>query len=559
MKKTHLLFIVAMLLPLHSKTLLNCGGGSDDDFLSPTGTTEETDPPVPVAELPDMKVVVFDLNPTREADLFYIRSAYNEQKDLIVLYRQNSNGVISLKSVYIGSSELSDAEMMEGGGVSFDLHDSTAPLFGASQYWHLFAQHGYIVPTINNSVGLTAGDVGAVYRDQAGRGYTIGNVTASKITLLPILGHDERNRDIRRWQSPSSPAITSLTHISGGVKPTIFSPTGYGYTQLRPVMSSMNRKLVADGKEITAAGTYTAKSLRVSEEQDGYDPATVTTWFPVPDLTSAQVMAHFTWQYDFCGAQCAVHTTIEFRRSVEFQFYGAIQQQTFFDTGDYKAMFMIPKAAPQAGVQLDRPFHSPASTARSYRFYRTPEYMKNADDPIDRMLAFLYNDQTDDYLIGMAAGLSLVGSDTQTATRVGLLPAGTQNPHYRIGLFSPSDRNKFYIAAFTTAPFEGNDYYVPNTLRHDIDYYLSFFDPAENEGQVYWYKDGERYVIYAHCQSQHERQEIRVPAFMEGLSLRVIEQSDDAELLTNTIQNASFSVAYHSNEANYLVVAAEKI
>lgn len=47
---------------------------------------------------------------------------------------------------------------------------------------------------------------------------------------------------------------------------------------------------------------------------------------------------------------------------------GATQQQTFVDTGNYKAMFMIPKAKPQNGVDLEKPFNSPALTSTSYAF-----------------------------------------------------------------------------------------------------------------------------------------------------------------------------------------------
>ncbi|MDO4995412.1 MAG: hypothetical protein Q4E32_10500, partial [Bacteroidales bacterium] len=63
-----------------------------------------------------MKVVVLNLNPTAATDLFYIRTHYNESKDVIVAYRQNENGVITQKSVSIGCKTLSDAQLMGTGG-----------------------------------------------------------------------------------------------------------------------------------------------------------------------------------------------------------------------------------------------------------------------------------------------------------------------------------------------------------------------------------------------------------------------------------------------------------
>lgn len=40
---------------------------------------------------------------------------------------------------------------------------------------------------------------------------------------------------------------------------------------------------------------------------------------------------------------------------------------------------------------------------------------------------------------------------------------------------------------------------------------------------------------------------------MEGLSLEIVEKTDGATLLTETIQNAKFYVSY-TNDANYIVL-----
>ena len=266
-------------------------------------------------------------------------------------------------------------------------------------------------------------------------------------------------------------------------------------------------------------------------------------------------MARFTCSYNFRGANCCVNTTIDIRRKVECQSYGATQQQTFFDTGNYKAMFMIPKAAAKNGVELDIPFNSPNTSATNYEFFRNSTLLKDVNKPIDRLIAFLYNPSTNAYLLGMAAGLSLISVDTTKEKRNANIPISedTTNRHYRLGSFSPSNVNKFYIAAVNTAPFADDNYNFPNTYFKEINYYVSYFDPAENQGQVYWYKDGDKYVIYAHCQSQQDRLEINLPEFMEGLSLEIVEKTDGTTLLTETIQNAKFYVSY-TNDSNYIVL-----
>ena len=448
-----------------------------------------------------------------------------------------------------------------------DHTDSTAALYSTSDdcpFWATYAQHGYPIPIITNNANMDATDVGAEWQDQLGRHYTIGKITAELIYLLPVIyvsdGHNTRD-----WKSPTgSEAIISLTYVSGGSighHTAQITADGYNYVQLQPIMEH-TRKWSADGNPITETGTYYCDEFSVSESQIGYDPATIYDWFGGvdgnPDLTGADITAKFTFSYNYKGAQCAMNTTIAIFKEVITDSYGAIQQQFFYDKGDYKAMFMIPKAKARNGVELDKPFNSPDNSAPSYSFYRTSTYLKDIDDLIDRQIGFLHNPNTDDYLVGMAAGLSLVSGDTIKSKRLSLIPMGDTNIHYRLNSFSPrgTNKNKFYIAAFNTAPYEANGYYLPTTLFKEINCYVCYFDPAENVGQVYWYKDGNSYVIYAHCQSVQSRIPINVPDFMEGLNLTIVEKTYSTDLLTDTIQNGKFFVNYNTNDANYIVLKA---
>lgn len=494
--------------------------------------------------------------------IFYLRSQYNDTKDILLAYYINYNGIISPNAAYVGLNTLTDAELMTPANLVSSHSDSTAPLFQMQLYWHLYAQHGYIIPVVPNTGNLTTADIGALWKDQLDRQYNIGNVVGSSIYLLPVITRGAEGEDTRGWKTPLNPVITSLTHVSGGVVTAPITVASQSTAQLRPIMSHTNRKFYIDGREITEAGDYEGDDFTVSESQIGYDPATVTTWFPTPgvvgqpDLTGALEMARFTWSYNFKGAQCCVNTTIDIRRKVEAQSYGATQQQTFFDNGNYKAMFMIPKAAPQSGVDLEKPFNSPATSSRGYGFYRNTTYLRDVDKPIDRLIAMLHNPNDNTYLVGMAAGLSLVSGETVPAKRNANIPIATDtnNGHQRLGSFSPSNTNKFYIAAVNTAPFADDNYNFPNTYFKEINYYVSYFDPAANPGQLYWYKDGNSYVIYSHCQTIQNRVALNLPEFMEGLNVEIVEQTDNAVLLTETIQNGKLFVSYNTDDANYLVL-----
>lgn len=508
-----------------------------------------------------IKLHVYDTEPGNGANAFYVRAKYNDTKDILLLYYINGNSLLSPKMAYIGANTLSDADLMASANIVSEHSDSTAPLFQSSLYWHLYAQHGYIIPVVSNTVGLTTADIGALWKDQLERQYNIGNVVGSNIYLLPVITRGTEGNDTRGWKTPLNPAITALTHVSGGTVTTPITVASQGTAQLRPIMKHENRKFYIDGRELTEPGDYEGDDFTVSESQIGYDPASIETWFPTPgvvgtpDLTEAVEMARFTWSYNFRGAQCCVNTTIDIRRKVECQSYGATQQQTFVDTGNYKAMFLIPKAKPQNGVDLEKPFNSPALSSTSYGFFRNTTYLQDVDKPIDRLIAMLHNPNDNTYLVGMAAGLSLVSGETIPAKRNANIPIATStDEHQRLGSFSASNRNKFYIAAINTAPFADDGYNLPNTYFKEINYYISYFDPAANPGQCYWYKDGNSYVIYSHCQSVQSRVPLTLPDFMEGLSVEIVEQTDNAVLLTDTVQNGKLFVSYNTDDANYLVL-----
>lgn len=510
-----------------------------------------------------IKLHVYDTEPGRNENAFYVRAKYNDTKDILLLYYINLNTLLSPKTAYIGANTLSDADLMASANIVSNHSDSTAPLFQSSLYWHLYAQHGYVIPVVPNTVGLTTADIGALWKDQLDHQYNIGNVVGSSIYLLPVITRGTEGNDTRGWKTPNNPVITALTHVSGGTVTTPITVASQSTTQLRPIMKHENRKFYIDGRELTEPGDYEGDDFTVSESQTGYDPASIETWFPtpgeigMPDLTGAVEMARFTWSYNFRGAQCCVNTTIDIRRKVECQSYGATQQQTFVDTGNYKAMFMIPKAANASnGTVLEKPFNSPSLGSTGYSFFRNATYLKDVDKPIDRLIAMLHNPNDNTYLVGMAAGLSLVSGETIPAKRNANIPIApnANDAHYRLGSFSPSNNNKFYIAAINTSPFADDGYNLPNTYFKEINYYISYFDPAANPGQLYWYKDGNSYIIYSHCQSVQSRVALTLPDFMEGLNVEIVEQTDNAVLLTDTVQNGKLFVSYNTDDANYLVL-----
>ena len=524
-----------------------------------------------------MKVVVSGgLTPSAWGwtNAYYIRTKYNDEKDIIIQNGVNSNGLLTFNSVFVGPNTLTDEQLRTSTYKIVDCDDSTAPFFHTEQYWHLYAQHGYLIPRINNNAGLSSASVGTLWQDSQNRQYNIGFVDSSYIYLLPVFYEDSNGHTVRGWKTSDSASITSLTFVEAGegTDEGVSAITVDGYTSVQkyPVVTSVGKKFYADGVQITENGTYYCDEFKVSESQVGYDPASVPNgdWFSGSSnraiMDNAEPLVEFTWSYCYKGANCAMNTTMKLLKEFECYSYGAIQQQFFrtktFDNKSYTAKIIIPKLK-----NYNVPFNTLSS---NYNYYRLSDYLVDVNDPVDRQIGYLVNEQGDnDYLIGLAAGLSIVSGDTIKEKRNQNIPAlskpagtsGAANQHFRLGSISPSLDNKFYIAAINTANYVDNQYYMPAGTFHEINCYVSYFDPAQNKGQVYWYKDGSSYVIYCHAQEASDgAQVINVPEFMEGLNLSVVERTNDASLLSETITNGKFYVQYTGEgAAKYIVLKTQ--
>lgn len=520
---------------------------------------------------------------------YYIRTKYNDSEDIIIQNQINGNGILSFYAVYIGPNDKTDEQLRTSTYMAVDCHDSTAPFLGVDLYWHLYAQHGCPIPTINNNVGMTSASVGTLWEDTITlsdqstftRQYHIGYVSSSTIYLLPVFYPDSYGRMTRGWKTRSSTAISQLNYVNAGTTGTdegIRTITVSGYSALlqkKPMLKNSNRHFILDGREITEAGTYYCDELKISESQVGYDPATIADadWFSGSNNrvnldNGALPLVEFTWSYLYKGANCAMNTTVKLLREIECNSYGALQQQypwtssgkVSYDNKTYQIKFLVPKHKTK-----NTPFNQPSS---GFTYYRTSGYLVDVNDPVDRQICYLVNQNDNtDFRVGMAAGLSLVSGDTVREKRIQNIPIGdrpsgatAENSHWRLGSLSPgSDTlNKFYIAAINTANYQDNQYNLPVGYFKEINCYVSYFDPAQNFGQVYWYKDGNSYIIYCHAQSAAQNQVINVPNYMEGLNLSVVEKTSNAELLTNTITNGKFYVNYTgTDQVKYIVLKAQ--
>jgi hypothetical protein len=105
------------------------------------------------------------------------------------------------------------------------------------------------------------------------------------------------------------------------------------------------------------------------------------------------------------------------------------------------------------------------------------------------------------------------------------------------------------------AGFDGS--IVQDTFVKEMSCFYTWFDPNKNNGQVFWYKDAESYIVYIHNQEAHNKLEIKLPKFMEGMLVdSVIEKTNGVTLLSEQVVSNRIYVSFDTtdNIANYIVL-----
>lgn len=475
----------------------------------------------------------------------YARTSFNETQDLVVDYLLFDNHNYTWRSAYLGTKEATLDEIL-GNGPVHSMGDSTAPLCITSPApWHLWTQHGYCIPYLTvASHSLTQEDIGSVWKDQRDRRYKIGNFSSTYIYLLPEIQETEYpGVYTRSWKSPaaSNPEITTLTHVSGATHTSTITPITWASTQLRPMMTLKKRTLLADGTEVTKDGIYQCNEFIISETLECTDPWSVETWWPV---TQVEVGAELTQNFTISGLGHRFDVILNMKKPYIFSWYGANQVQHLvpISTMDgYDVYAMIPRSK-----LYDYPYLASDTTRSGEPINNNSTSLRDLSKHPDRFITFFKNEQGD-MPLGCASGLSIVRGTSKDSNRQSLASANDQ-----LLSISPSNNNKAYFKLIQPSKFDHG--ILPASFICNISTYLCYFDPKANAGQVYWYKDGNAYMVYAHYQTAQDKTAIVVAPQMEGLSVEVVDKTPGVTLLTEIVDNQNIYVSADSANNNYIVM-----
>ena len=501
------------------------------------------------ADLGLMEVTIAG-NPSSIGGSIYIRTSYDGTNDIVTVYYRHANNNITPLETYMGSKALATSAIMVSANRFHSWGDSTSPLRNGSEApWHMFAQHGYDIPTVVCEHSLTDSDLNTTWTDNEGRDFKIGKISGSTLYLLPVVSETGiTGVYTRSWKNQSvEDPITTLTKDG-----TTLTITSQSNTQIRPIQNSKEFKILADGVEISKEGIYRCNDLIISETLECFNPFTVETWYPTPVCNT--VAMELVQSFNIHGLSHRYDAIINMKEPLIFGAYGTSQGQclvsdSFSSVGSiatgYDAYVMVPKVKKTVNSKRADMPHITSSSSDDIDAYRSPSNLYDTDDLPDREITYLYDGEN--YLAGFATGVSLTKGLSVKTKRNLYVPTDT------LALsISYSNRNKFYLNILRKEAFENS--VLPAGFTASFSSYWSYFNPNVNKGQVYWYKDGKDYIIYAHYQDANNNLAVTLPSEMDGLSFEVVEKTDGVTLITDNIVNGKIYLNTDDSDHNYIVL-----
>ena len=499
-----------------------------------------------------------------------VRSALSETKDAIVtLYRSNTS-IITFNKVYVGQSNSSDATIKSNEVNNFS--DSTPPF--NTNFGYMYANHGWRIPLFSVAEGgLTDADINSEWVDleHNNRAYYIGKIDGNTVYLIPkITGVDgQQSPSLNMWASDVADfKPTTLTKLNNESRHIIGSvSTGSSARYDLPVQVIKSTKYIVDGVEISLEDaeslTLYCDKFSICQTIECKAPWSITTpsdWFmdtiPFPQQDSnVFVMVR---SYNFNGLSCTVNVSINCESPIAISNYFSVQPQQPFEVGNYSSKTYFPKSKRDHGID------SNTGDTTAVTIYRNENNLYDVDDLTDRIVTVLEDINNNDYLLGVASGMSLDKGMTVPAIRNTQTVEGgsTQAPRSYVLVWNVAGaRNKCYFRPFKAlGNGDGWNNGVVNTdFVKDFVTYFAWFDPNANPGQqVFWYKESDYWVVYAHAQELTGKQAINLPPIFEGMQVvETIEKTNGVTLLTDVVASGRIYVKYEANangQANFITM-----
>lgn len=467
----------------------------------------------------------------------YVRTSFDETKDIITSWEiDNINHQLSQKYCWLGSKESSFNDIISQSAVH-NAEDSIPPM-NTHNYWFFTGLHTYVMPKVTIDVELSDDNIGSIWRDSRNYQYKIQSIDGYNVSLIPIIiaNGDGAGKDSKGWYYGDNMEST-LYHVSGGTYTQDITVSSTG-SHSSVIVVNDYKKIFLDNTEISEEGEYKGNELKVIENTKCLDPKTITDF---DDLTG-DVLFNCTRTYTFCKTTITCRELFDVNTYMWGVDYGS-QPMGLRSFGDYSPMIIIPKckAFNYDGNVFDWKYPVDCSSVRAglkTYYYNIAEDVETVNDMPDRVIEYHKDETNNLFGIGYASGLSLISGMTQKSIR-----SNYTNLAFN---FSNDNRNKVY--------FKGFFGYSPQSHEaFEINRYYSYFNP-NGDALTYYYKEGNKIVVYVHCYALVSNGNINLPIDFDGKEVtETIEKTDNIQLITTTVTGKILKFKTTSATYSYIV------
>jgi len=321
--------------------------------------------------------------------------------------------------------------------------------------------------------------------------------------------------------------------------------------QIVPSCRIKEQKYLVNGKTLLEEGKVTTCDfLDIEEEYDIISPDSLLNAIrnnpgKEPAFTADKIDSvltnHIIYRFQPMGV-CTIEYKSHVNRKFNLGYMGFIQSAPLSKLENYDShLYYIPKTLPfeRKGIKYDFKSIQDFSAKLPVPLYFN-EKEKNIESPNnlpERFIQFLGKKETDKNVnrVGFAIGYSLIKGITKPEER-------TKTSNNSLMIFTSSKSYPYAIDSKMGA--------VPAGKEFHCFAYNQYFDPAayKNATSVYWHKQDSAYVLYIDYHKSIDNDIIKLPSYLSGRKIAIIEKTSSVELLTKqTIPSEGIELSVNNN------------
>lgn len=486
----------------------------------------------------------------------FVRSHFSKEHDVIIAMRMGANSQVDFQRAGLVSTDSPmTVETSRGLDAIHGCQDDAAPwklngtFIGANHGWFEILELS--IPTH----GLGESDLGKPWKGESGgRFYLLKVIDQDRIWVMP-----ENEGDLEKWKFQSALPGAHMTEEGGGRTMMIRTATK---SQLVPACRIQQQEFLVDGKASLEEGKATrCEFLEVHEVYDIINPAAVLKAAKEQvgrrfDLVGAGLDALLTndirYKFQAFGA-CTVRHKSTVHRSFDLGYVGFVQTRVMARRPQDELRYYIPGTLPFKSGET------------AYDFRATQDFNVRPEQPLRFGTAHGNIESPERLPHRFIQLLERNGADGQK-TEVGYVIG------YSLleGLTVPSVRAAQCTEALLihtsakTYPVAIDKWvgWVPVGTVFECLAYRQYFHPSAASAHAtacYWHRQGDTYVVHADYHKPVESDVLKLPDYLSGKQVSILEASAGIELRSGeTVPGSGLVVSVSGNQGSIILALTDR-